>query len=540
MNCSQIIQHSFSVLDLEEEEQGIDHVESPLESIVELDPNNEQSSEHSTLLKTQRVKFSENPADTQEKHTVSILVGVFLFFVVYVMPIFPMNPCAHSAFAIVVMVCYYWISESIPPFVASYLIPILSVFLRIGVDPKTGQRIPASDMATIFAAKFMDPVILVFLGSLTLSAGLSKLEITTRLSKAVLSHVPTTRPTILLVLMLINIITASVLSNVASTTLTLSLALPIMKTIDSSDPFNKALLFGIAWSGNCGGMATLIASPQNVIASSVIEKEGKAVTFMQWLSFGIPVSIILLLSFWGYLCARFIREENSIPIILDSSQSKAPWTIKHTLSSIVTVVTILMWALSGQIGWFMGHTGIAALIPVVWFFGSGILTIDDFNTFKWSTLVLLGGGMALGETMKLSGLLDLIGIMVRPYLSNVSIPVLLISLLLAEGIIASLLSSTTAASILFPLILAVSEGSGHGPMLVCLSALMISGAQLFHISSFPNALVSGVCEQNVGKDEVAKNYLTGQDFILVGWPTILMGVLIISTVGYMISSAIGL
>ena len=148
--------------------------------------------------------------------------------------------------------------------------------------------------------------------------------------------------------------------------------------------------------------------------------------------------------------------------------------------------------------------------------------------------------MSLGEAMRISGLLDLIGEIVRPFLSGVSIPVLLLSLLLAEGIIASLLSSTTAASILFPLILAVADGSGHGALLVCLSALMISGAQLFHISSFPNALVSGVCEQNVSINEVPKPYLTGKDFILNGWPTILMGVLVISTVGYMIASAIGL
>ena len=92
----------------------------------------------------------------------------------------------------------------------------------------------------------------------------------------------------------------------------------------------------------------------------------------------------------------------------------------------------------------------------------------------------------------------------------------------------------------YQLILAVSDGSGHGPLLVCLSALMISGAQLFHISSFPNALVSGVSEQNVSKGEIPKPYLNGKDFILNGWPTILMGVLVISTIGYMIASAIGL
>ena len=69
---------------------------------------------------------------------------------------------------------------------------------------------------------------------------------------------------------------------------------------------------------------------------------------------------------------------------------------------------------------------------------------------------------------------------------------------------------------------------------------MISGAQLFHISSFPNALVSGVTEQSPDDDGPKPTYLTGVDYIIYGLPTILMSILVISTIGYMITSAIGL
>jgi len=512
---------------------------SPLEEIVD----ESTPSEHTTLLSNQRVRYESHPVSSEGKDTSPsflVLISILLFGVLYIAPIFPYHPTAQTCLAIVAMVCFLWITEAIPPFATAYIIPVLSVFLRIGFDPKTQSRISAGELATHFAFRFMDPVIFVFLGSLTMSTALQKLEITTRISRYVLRHVSPSPTIVLLVLMMMNVLVASILSNVASTTLVLSLALPIIHSLDPADPFIKAILLGIAWSGNCGGMATLISSPQNVIASHVVAHSGSGVSFMQWLGFGMPVALVLNLAFWGFLCARFIKEgAESLTISIDHSES--PWTSTHSVATCVTLFTITMWSLSDKIGWFMGHAGIAALIPVIWFFGSGVLTLGEFNSFKWSTLSLLGGGLALGEAMKISGLLNQLAESVKPYLVGVSTISLLIALLIFEGVVASLLSSTTAASILFPLILAVGEGTGHAPMLVLLSCLMISGAQLFHISSFPNALVSGVCEANPDGSESTNGqpFLKGKDFVINGWPTVVMGIFVMATLGYMLTSSLG-
>ena len=515
-------------------------IATPLEDLVD----DSTASEHTTLLNSQRVRFEAPTPDQslkKKRNSFLPLISILLFGIIYILPIFPNHPTAHTCLAIVFFICFLWISETIPPFASAYILPILAVFFQIGYDSKTHKRIPSSELATYFSSKFMDPVIFVFLGSLTMSFALSKLDITTRLSKMVLRNISPSPSILLLVLMMLNVFIASFLSNVASTTLVLSLALPIIHNLDPSDPYIKAILLGIAWSGNCGGMATLISSPQNVIAVHIISQHKIDVTFLQWLSFGSPVAYTLVLSFWGFLCARFIKD-GADPIQYSLTSNDSAWTNIHTTSCIVTIITIAMWSLSDYIGWFMGHPGIAALIPVVYFFGSGILTLSEFNSFKWSTLVLLGGGLALGEAMKISGLLDLLAEIAKPYLIGVSTTGLLVALLIFEGIIASLLSSSTAASIMYPLIYVIGEGTGHAPLLIVLSSLMISGAQLFHISSFPNALVSGVCEIN--HDSVDKNggqpFLKGIDFVINGWPTVLMGIFVISTLGYMLSSSIGL
>lgn len=480
----------------------------------------------------------ELPIVEEKRVSFKVLAASILFYIVYVFPIMDRYPTEHTCLAILVTICFLWITEAIPPFATAYLIPILAVWFQIGYDKENGKRISASDLATHFASKFMDPIIMVFLGSLVLSTALTKLKITTRVSRFIISLVPPYPPSILLVLMLINVLIGAFLSNVASTTLTLSLALPIIRSLDPHDPFIKAILFGIAWSGNCGGMPTAIASPQNVIAARVVADANKPISFMQWVYVGTPVSVILCLIFWKYLLMKFPKNPNErIPPPVDSNEE--PWSFNHTQACVVTCVTIMLWSLGDYLS-FIGHIGVASLIPIVWFFGSGILTVNDFNSLKWSTLALLGGGLALGEAMKISGLLDYIAMQAKWILGDTSAWKLLVIILGVEGMLASLLSSTTAASIMFPLLMAVGKTTGRAPMLVVLSALMISCSQLFHISSFPNALVSGVCiETNIEDPENGKPFLSGVDYIRFGWPTIIMGILVIGIIGFKIISMLG-
>jgi di/tricarboxylate transporter len=49
--------------------------------------------------------------------------------------------------------------------------------------------------------------------------------------------------------------------------------------------------------------------------------------------------------------------------------------------------------------------GVLAIIPLVAFFGFGVLSKDDFNGFLWNVVMLAMGGLALGEAVQSSGLL---------------------------------------------------------------------------------------------------------------------------------------
>ena len=468
------------------------------------------------------------------------LIGVLIFGIIYILPFWDLYPIPHSCLSLLITISFLWGTEAIPSYATSYLVPILSVWLGLGYDKINGKRILGNVLASTLSWKFMDPIIFVFLGSMTISLCLSKLKITDRVSLFLFKILSKKPSIILLTLMIFNWLIASFLSNVASTTLTLTFSMPIIRSLDPDDPFIKSLLLGIAWSGNCGGMPTSIASPQNIMALNYIQlSSNQKVSFLKWTTFGIPVSFILLIIEWGLLLYLFVPHRSII--VLDNNNSIfSPWTIKHTYSVIITFLTIFLWTLQDYFSNTLGNIGITSMIPVVCFFGSDILHITDFHSIRWSTLSLMGGGLALAESMKLSGLLDLISKLTNPYLVSFKVWPLLIIILFFLGIITSLMGATSAAAILYPIIGILGENSKNSNHFILLSSLMISGSQLFHISSFPNALVFGVCKHNLGNSNTISDqpFLKGSEFFIFGWPTLFLSILVISSIGYFIVKSI--
>jgi phosphate transporter len=71
---------------------------------------------------------------------------------------------------------------------------------------------------------------------------------------------------------------------------------------------------------------------------------------------------------------------------------------------------------------------------------------------------------------------------------------------------------------------------------------MVSGSQLFHISSFPNALASGIQKHHRTDPStlLAESFLTGTDFVKMGWPTVVTALFVTSGVTFGIVTAMKL
>jgi phosphate transporter len=379
----------------------------------------------------------------------------------------------------------------------------------------------------------MDPIIFVFLGSLAMSAALTKLQITDRVSAYALSKISPKSSIILFTIMVLNFSTAAFLSNIASTTLLLTFSLPIIRSLDPSEPFIRALLFGLAWSGNAGGMVTTIASVQNILAIKYInESSGTSISFIEWVAFAGPTAFAILIGQYFYIRFRFPTELRYIHV--EAPREYGPWTWRHTFAVVVTLVTITLWALNDSFAGFFGHVGITALLPLICLFGVKILGSDDFGHLRWSTLSLMGGGIALGEAMNCSQLLTLLSSGMAKGLEHIPLWVCVLIFLAIEGALVSVINHTSAAAILFPVLNEIGIQLGNPTVLLTLSALMIGNAQLFHISSFTTALVSGVTRHVRGEPHnlTGEPFIPGPSFFFAGWPVVLGAVIIIASLGY--------
>jgi phosphate transporter len=240
---------------------------------------------------------------------------------------------------------------------------------------------------------------------------------------------------------------------------------------------------GIALASNIGGAASPIASPQNIIA---LQHMHPTVSWGTWFFIALPVCIISILLIWVLLLVTFQpgRDTTIIPIRpVKDKYMGVQWFI-----TIVTVTTISLWCISHQLEGTFGHMGVIAIIPLVLFFGTGILTKEDFNNFLWTIIILAAGGLCLGKAVTSSGLLHTIARAIRQQAADLSLYGLLVAFAALILVIATFISHTVAALIFIPLVQQVGAKMDHPHpnLLVMGSALICSVAMGLPTSGFPN------------------------------------------------------
>lgn len=78
--------------------------------------------------------------------------------------------------------------------------------------------------------------------------------------------------------------------------------------------FEVALLLGIAYAGNIGGLATLIGTPPNaLLAGFMFETYGVEIGFVEWMVLGVPIVMIALPCAWLML-TRWLHPVGVDPI----------------------------------------------------------------------------------------------------------------------------------------------------------------------------------------------------------------------------------
>ncbi|KAF5129556.1 hypothetical protein DV495_002176 [Geotrichum candidum] len=404
----------------------------------------------------------------------------------------------------------------------------------IGMERKAHAAAPmtAPEASKYIFSQMWSSVIMLLLGGFTLAAALSKFHIAKMLATAILSRAGTNPKVVLLTLMFVAAFLSMWISNVAAPVLCFSIAQPLLRTIPKGSPFAKAIVLGIALASNIGGMASPIASPQNIIA---LENMDPAPSWVQWFAVSIPVSVISIVLIWCLLILTF-KPGKGLRVTAPIRMVDDKFTFQQAFICAVTIVTIITWCFSHQLEPYIGEMGVLALIPIVVFFGTGLLSAADFNNFLWTIIALAMGGIALGKAVSSSGLLNTVAHGIEAHVVR---GMGLYGVMTVFGImilvVATFVSHTVAALIILPLVQSIGlrMEDPHPRLLVLAAAFLCSAAMGLPTSGFPN--VTAICMT----DEVGRPYLTVGNFISRGVPASVLAYLVIITLGYLIMSALG-
>mmetsp|Transcript_51195 Transcript_51195/g.124117 ORF Transcript_51195/g.124117 Transcript_51195/m.124117 type:complete len:557 (-) Transcript_51195:62-1732(-) len=425
-------------------------------------------------------------------------------------------PAARRTLGMLMCVSTLWATEAVPLYITSLLIPLLTVMsgslLPPSVDCKAGDTVcltkrytpyPPGVAAKEVCGQFFDPTVLLFMAGFSIGSVLEKQRISNLIASLLLRPFGNKPENVLLGVMSLGCFLSMWISNVPSSVLCVSISLPIIHQLPAGDPYAKALLLGIAFSNNIGGMTTPIASPQNVIAFAACEQVGCGLTFTSWMMFSLPFCGLLLLATWALLRYRYPPQMHVLRLT-DLTRDQPSLKGSQIMALSITVGTVVAWALWKplQLEPLFGSMGVVGLVPVILFFSTGLLEREDFEKgLNWTVLVLIGGGLALGHVMERSYLLHIASSSIVTALSGAGLWTFMGAFALLMAIVANFISSTVAAIIIIPVVAQVGKRLAMPRAMVVASVIMDSAAMGLPVSSFPNANSFGVKRAAAAEDD---------------------------------------
>lgn len=288
------------------------------------------------------------------------------------------------------------------------------------------------------------------------------------------------------------------ISNTATTLMLLPVALAVLDHAEQK--LAIPLLLGIAYAASIGGLGTPIGTPPNLIFMQVHFVEfGEAPNFLQWMSWGLPV-VILMVPIACLWLTRGIRLKEPIEV-----PKTGRWRPSEKRVMIMFTLTALAWItrqapFGGWSDWLgIPHANDAsvAMLSVIMMAtlpngeGGRLLHWESAAKIPWGVLLLFAGGITIASAFDQSGLAAIIAEQLVG-LANLPIWLLIISLCLTVTFLTEITSNTATASLLMPLLAATATATGISPTLLMVPAAMsASCAFMLPVATAPNAIVYG-------------------------------------------------
>jgi len=402
--------------------------------------------------------------------------------------------------AICLWMLSWWITQVIPLGVTALLPLILFPLCEI-------------DSLKATALNYSSPVIFLFLGGFILGLAIEKWNLHKRIAINLLRISGSKPSSIILGFMGATAVLSMWISNTATTVMMLPIGLSVIallgnKLSSGSDGKNFALtlLLGLAYAANIGGIATIIGTPPNLVLAGMVQEQlNIKITFMNWLAFALPLSLLLLgLAYWvnTYLIypVKIKKLEGAKELIGNEWKKLGKPGKGEKRVIMIFALTAILWIIRSLLNKISGLENLSdpiiAMISSVLLFAlpsgeekGNLLVWEDTVKLPWGIILLFGGGLALAHGLEVTKVINLVG----DWISNLGINnlILLIGIIAAFSIfLTEVMSNVALVSVFIPISFIIAS-SFQLPELKLAIPLTIgaSCAFMFPIATPPNAIV---------------------------------------------------
>ena len=446
---------------------------------------------------------------------IGLFIGLIAAVLVFIFAdLGPENYNARLTASIAALMSVWWIFEAIP-LAATALIPlVLFPILGIVNAKQTSQA-------------YMNSTIFLFMGGFIIAIAMEKWNLHKRIALNLISLFGSNPSRIIMGFMVASAFISMWISNTATAVMLLPIGLAILYKLEDQfgaeriRNFSISLLLGIAYACSIGGIATFIGTPPNLVFRKIYAITFPArpeISFGQWMSFGVPIMLILLVAAWAILVKLVYRIDKNLsidPRVIKQEKDKlGKITYEEKNVLIVFVITAFLWIFRTKLdlgflqipGWsglfskpeFIDDGTVAITMSLILFLlpvknkKDDEIAILDFSTIRkvpWDIILLFGGGFALADGFVSTGLSDIIG---RQFtvLNNFPIFILIIGVSITITFLTELTSNTATAQIILPILAALSIELKIDPLILMIPATMsASMAFMMPVATPPNAIV---------------------------------------------------
>ncbi|MBO4231479.1 MAG: DASS family sodium-coupled anion symporter [Bacteroidales bacterium] len=461
----------------------------------------------------------------RKRHIFGAIAGPICALLVYLIPIAGLSLEAHKLLAIVTFVAFWWICEPVPIPVTSLIGPTLCVIFGV---------VSATDAFKAFA----NPMIFLFMGGFLIAKGMMVNGLDKRIAYGIMSMkwVGDSPRRIFLAIGLACMLCSGWISNTATAAMMFPIALGLLEAIREmmaangkeidlrSYKYATGLMLMTAYACSIGGVLTPIGTPPNIIMIGFIRElapEAPQITFFNWMVWGFIAMVLYFVVTYFVLWKMFPADVKHIDgaqeFIQEHRNSLGKWTRAQKNTLIAFIVAVVLWVLPGILNAIQSIApnaidgellktynkhfpeAVAAMVGGLLLFllptdiKKGEMTLkwkDGVAGIDWGTLLLFGGGLAIGGMVFSTGLSKWIGESLTSALGGHPSEYLFLTLFAVTALFLSELTSNTAvANLMGPIAIATAVSLGFSPVPVCVvMALCTSLAFMLPVSTPPNAI----------------------------------------------------